>query len=90
MAQTAIDWLIDKIKEDAYVKAFEPEEWLQIYEQAKVVEREQRIKDYNAGYDDGSCNHINDAENYISESEYMNDKEINDYIIGPFGTPEKK
>jgi len=38
-------------------------------------EREQRIKDYNAGYQDAECNHINDAENYINESEYMNQKD---------------
>jgi hypothetical protein len=30
--------------------------------------------DYNAGYDDAKCNHINDAENYANERKYMNDK----------------
>ncbi len=54
------------------------------------MEKEQRIKDYNAGYTDAQCNHINDAENYANEQEYLNDREIDDYIIGPFGTPEKK
>jgi len=38
------------------------------------LEREQRIKDYKAGYIDASVNHINDAENYIYESEYINQK----------------
>jgi len=37
---------------------------------AIIAEREQRIKDYNAGYDDAQCNHINDAENYVNESKY--------------------
>ena len=41
-----------------------------ILEQAKQMEKEQRIKDYNAGYTDAQCNHINDAENYINESIY--------------------
>jgi hypothetical protein len=38
------------------------------------VEKAQRIKDYNAGYDDAQVNHINDAENYINEQEYLNSK----------------
>ena len=38
---------------------------------AKAMEKEQRIKDYNAGYDDAQCNHVNDAVNYVYESEYL-------------------
>ena len=68
MAQTAVDWLIEQYMKDGFFKK-------EVYEQAKRMERDQRIKDYNAGYDDGSCNHINDAENYISESEYINNKD---------------
>jgi len=59
------------------------------FKEAKQMEKEQRIKDYNAGYVDAQCNHINDAENYANEQEYINDREIKDYTIGPFGTPEK-
>jgi hypothetical protein len=36
----------------------------------EVEYRAQRIKDYNAGYTDAQCNHVNDAENYVNESEY--------------------
>ncbi len=36
------------------------------------LEKEQRIKDYNMGYTDAQCNHINDAENYVNEQEYLN------------------
>jgi hypothetical protein len=36
------------------------------------MEKEQRIKDYNAGYTDAQCNHINDAENYANEQDYLN------------------
>ena len=38
------------------------------------IEKEQRIKDYNAGYTDAQCNHVNDAENYVNEQEYLNNK----------------
>jgi hypothetical protein len=40
------------------------------------MEKEQRILDYNAGYADGLCNHINDAENYINEQNYLKDEDI--------------
>jgi hypothetical protein len=46
-----------------------------IIEQAKAMEKEQRIADYNVGYQDAQCNHINDAENYANEQKYLNDKE---------------
>ena len=39
------------------------------------MEKEQRIQDYNAGYTDAQCNHINDAENYVNEINYINSKE---------------
>lgn len=41
-------------------------------EQAKQMEMEKTIMDYNAGYDDAQCNHINDAENYANEQKYLN------------------
>ncbi len=37
-------------------------------------EVKQRIEDYNAGHADGLCNHINDAENYINEQNYLRDE----------------
>ena len=37
-------------------------------------ERLQRVEDYNAGHTDGLCNHINDAENYINEQNYLRDE----------------
>jgi hypothetical protein len=40
------------------------------------MEKEQRILDYNAGYADGLCNHINDAENYINKQNYLKDEDI--------------
>ena len=41
------------------------------YLTSRQIDREQRIKDYNAGYTDAQCNHINDAENYANEQEYL-------------------
>lgn len=43
-----------------------------LFQQAKQMEKEQRIKDYNVGYTDAQCNHINNAENYANEQEYLN------------------
>ena len=39
-------------------------------------EKEQRIMDYNAGHADGLCNHINDADNYINEQNYLKGENI--------------
>ena len=50
------------------------DEFEKIKEQAKAMEKEQRIRDYNAGYTDAQCNHINDAENYSNEQDYINNK----------------
>jgi hypothetical protein len=80
---TAVEWLWHHYS----VSITRPSE--EMLEQAKAMEKAQRIKDYNAGYVDAQCNHINDAENYANEQEYINDREIKDYTIGPFGTPEK-
>jgi hypothetical protein len=69
MKQTAVDWFALKVM---YLKmnpkeVFEFVGWL---EEAKEMEKEQRIMDYNAGHSDGLCNHINDADNYINEQNY--------------------
>jgi len=67
--QTAVEWLYDRFLFAGYAI---PSEWK---EQAKQMEKEQRIQDYNAGYTDAQCNHINDAENYVNEINYINSKE---------------
>ena len=38
------------------------------------MEKEQRIKDYNVGYLDAKCNHVQDAESYLVEQEYLASK----------------
>jgi len=69
MAQTALDWFLSRVNKTSYDKINE------LIEQAKQMEKEQRIQDYNAGYTDAQCNHINDAENYVNEINYINSKE---------------
>ena len=65
MAQTALDWFLSRVNKTSYDKINE------LIEQAKQLEKKQRIQDYNAGYTDAQCNHINDAENYLNEITYM-------------------
>jgi hypothetical protein len=65
--QTAVEWLIKIYQQTGKIDNFD-------LEVAKEMEKEQRIRDYNAGYNDAQCNHINDAENYSNEQEYLNNK----------------
>jgi hypothetical protein len=67
--QTAVEYLLEKLYTE-YRFEFSGT----IVDQAKQMEMEKTIMDYNAGYDDAQCNHINDAENYANERKYMNDK----------------
>lgn len=73
--QTAIDWLIKEIIDDQTKKSKSKKEWWVVFDQAKQMEKEQRIKDYNAGYSDAQCNHVNDAENYANEQDYLSSKD---------------
>lgn len=67
--QTAVEWLVNKIY---MVIPNEERNFLEgLKDEAKQMEKGQRIKDYNAGYTDGQCNHINDADNYVNEQEYL-------------------
>jgi hypothetical protein len=66
--QTVVDWLVSRINRTSYDKVAE------LIEQARQLEYQQRITDYNMGYNDAKCNHINDAENYINEQKYLNDE----------------
>ena len=70
---TAVEWLEDNlIGNPFHEKDFAHNVY--VFKQAKAMEKEQRIKDYNAGYNDAQCNHINDAENYVNEKDYINNK----------------
>jgi hypothetical protein len=66
--QTAVQWLALRYHhKQGYLSQDDIAE-------AKAMEKEQRIRDYNAGYTDAQCNHVNDAENYVNEQEYLNNK----------------
>lgn len=65
--QTAIEWLIKRYHDCGTL-------YYEDMTKAKEMEKEQCIKDYNAGYNDAQCNHINDAENYVNEKDYINNK----------------
>jgi hypothetical protein len=68
--QTAVEWLYDRLLFAGY--AVNPE-WK---EQAKEMEEQQRMMAYNVGHADGLCNHINDADNYINEQNYLKNENI--------------
>lgn len=51
---------------------------------AKQMEKEQYIRDYNAGYADAQCNHINDAENYANEQVYQHPDPSDDETFNNF------
>jgi hypothetical protein len=64
MKKTAIDWLIEQIKNDQFNKVKTNLEWSEIFKQAKELEKEQIINAYIIPYD--SFWYI-DAEQYYNE-----------------------
>ena len=42
--QTAVEWLVNHITEDQIIKAKSMYEWLEIFEQAKQMEKEQIVE----------------------------------------------
>lgn len=49
--QTAVEWLVEQIKSDQNQKALSPDEWMEVIEQAKAMEKEQ----ISNAYVYGSC-----------------------------------
>ena len=82
--QTGVKWLIEQMQRGEIQSKHNGKfKWTisqncgnDILGTALAMEKEQRIKDYNAGYDDAQCNHINDAENYANEQEYLHESNI--------------
>ena len=64
MAQSAVEYLIKQLQ--APCRGIPSH----IIEEAMQIEMKKCISDYNAGYDDAKCNHINDADNYANEIRY--------------------
>lgn len=84
MKQTAVDFLSEKymyvtwLKNRDEISAGQADKMrAQYLAESKEMEKEQRIMDYNAGHADGLCNHINDANNYINEQNYLKNEDIN-------------
>ena len=74
--QTAVEWLVRMLYSPVckgFIEGRTPIPF-HIIEQAKEMEKEQRIRDYNVGYLDAKCNHVQDAENYLVEQEYLASK----------------
>ena len=74
--QTAVEWLVEMLYSPACNGFISGRRVIphDIIEQAKAMEKEQRIRDYNVGYLDAKCNHVQDAENYLVEQEYLASK----------------
>jgi hypothetical protein len=47
--QTAVEYLIQEIKNDVFIHSKSTKEWNKIFEQAKAMEKEQMEKCYNHG-----------------------------------------
>jgi hypothetical protein len=43
--QTAVQWLMHNIVEDQIIKSKSMNEWIDIFEQAKQIDKEQRLQD---------------------------------------------
>ena len=84
MKQTAVEFLSEKYmyvtwlrNRDEISASWADKLRAQYLQEAKEMEKEQRIMDYNAGHADGLCNDINDVNNYINEQNYLKDEIIN-------------
>jgi hypothetical protein len=70
--KSTVQQLIEELENTLVRSIFERLEREGIFTRAIEKEYNQHIRDYNAGYDDAQCNHINDAENYVNEIKYIN------------------
>ena len=69
--QSSVDWLISCITEDQMVKAKSLNEWLEIFEQAKAMHKEEIVDAYIECWmnDGGNGFHkVKEAEQYYNET----------------------
>jgi hypothetical protein len=64
--QTAIEWLIEHIRQDVFVHSKSTKEWNQVFQQAKEMEKERII---DAHYE-GQCNQTEGYPLQIAEQYY--------------------
>ena len=70
---TAVEWLVEKLRmidKNAYAEIYDD------IKAAKQMEKERRKQDvkigYNQGYLDAQCNHVNDADTFANDQDYLN------------------
>ena len=68
--QTATEYLIQEIKNDALVQAKSTQEWNEVFQKAKQMEQEQIVEAYQAG--DGDAYNLQDTE--LWGQEYYNER----------------
>ena len=66
--QTAVEFLIEHIKLDAMYEAKSIDEWVNIFEQAKAMEKEQIMKANVDGYEEAQNYGETSAEQYYEET----------------------
>ena len=76
--KTAVEWLVEQLIPKAF--AIYDITTCNAIEQAKQMEKDRSKIDfkigYNQGYLDAQCNHINDADNFANEQDYLNESEL--------------
>ena len=73
MKQTAVEWLIQNIVEDQTIKAKSTNEWIEVFKQAKAMEKEQITDSYIMGSYDMAAKEFR-PEQYYNET-YGGDNE---------------
>jgi len=74
MKKTAIDWLIEQIKDDQFKKVKTDLEWSKIFEQAKEIEKQQIMDAYEIGFADAWDDaRYDDSPTYAGAEQYYNE-----------------
>lgn len=72
---TAVNYLVEHILLELYLNGNNSYEkrvdLLKHIEKAKEIETKLRTDAYNQGFTDATVNHINDAENFVNEQNYL-------------------
>lgn len=66
--QSSVEWLIQNIVEDQTIKAKSMSEWIEIFEQAKEMEKQQIMKSNRDGVD-----MVIDKKSFITAEQYYNE-----------------
>jgi hypothetical protein len=71
--QTAVQFVIEKIHFDANVRCFSKDEWKEIFEQAKQMEKEQIEDAFYFGWKEGVFYANKEPSDYESSEQYYNE-----------------